>query len=178
MFATGFRRVSAVVGAIIIGIVAASALPAGSSPATTVSRDALVPPPAESMAEAKAKAPYKIKEPSWLPEGVVMEHAQYSEEGAFSVGMWYRDAAGNRVLHIWQTNMSPEALSAKDPADPRRGVPESVGGKTWRREAAPRHGYSLDILSRRFEDGTTVTVDASDAAINYGQLKKIAESVG
>jgi hypothetical protein len=170
---------SAAAGSVILGVTLGAAVPASGDPVTVLSRDALVPPPAESMAEANAAAPFDVKEPSWLPKGVEIEHAMSSgDSSAFSVGIWYKNAAGDRILHIWQTNIRPEVMAEKDPTAQNRGsIDPSVDGKGWRHENVPRHGHSLNVLSRQFEDGVIVSVDAVDRSINYGDLKRIARSL-
>lgn len=165
--------------AIAAGVAGGILLPAPAAPAVTLveSRDALVPPPADSMRDAKSSAPYQLKEPSWLPEGVSLQHVQTSEEGAFSAGIWYQNKSGERVLHIWQTNLTPAELSDKDPAASGQGQPQSVDGKVWQAAAAPRGNYALSVLSRRFDDGITVSVDAVDGKVSFDDLRHIVQSI-
>jgi hypothetical protein len=92
-------------------------------------------------------------------------------ETAYSLDIWYR-GEGGRVLHVWQTDHPSLSLSGKDPAAPTAGEPTTINGRVWIFTRAPDFGSV--ILSTRYEDGVTLSVDTN---LSEAVLRRVAASI-
>ncbi|MFN2388586.1 MAG: hypothetical protein ABR575_03115 [Actinomycetota bacterium] len=142
-----------------------------------VGRDVRMPPPGRSREMAQERAPYRLKEPRFVPSDMALWHVSFNggpEDGERSVSVdhWYRSPNGAKLIHVWQTNNQELAAVGKDPADPALGQPVDIRGHEWRLVYLPDRG--LTVLSRRFEDGTTVSVSGNLAEET---LREVAGSV-
>lgn len=104
-----------------------------------------------------------------------MELADYGDprEGSPTLDLWYSDANGTVVLHIWQTSLPPDALGPHD--DPtRQGTPELIDGKEWMLLRMDRGTWTDLVLSRRLDSGVLVSMDAVEGTEAAGALRQMA----
>jgi hypothetical protein len=81
----------------------------------------------ENLVVVRAGMAGGLREPSWLPDGFVLVHADYLETASriASVDLAYHGA--DRYLHIWQTHIAPDELGESDPVP--KGEP--LEGTEW-----------------------------------------------
>lgn len=160
----------------VLGVGIGAMVPLGAR-ATVVGEDVNLPNPSVELAEAQAAAPYRIREPAFLPADTKLVLVTWvppaldEGESAFSVDLWYGLPDGTR-LHLWQTDAKYLAEAGKDPAAPTEGEPVNINGDNWRlvRLEAERG----TALSRRFADGITLSLDAR---LDDASLQQIAASI-
>lgn len=132
------KQLLAGVGLVAIGVAAGVFLLQGPRP----SAQSEMPPAAESLPAAiedaaavlqaaHEQAPYAIREPDWLPAGYELRRVSFdsdpgaAEGHAFSVDLKYVNA-NDEVIHVWQTNLTPEQLGPTDPLEVAGSTPLGV----------------------------------------------------
>ncbi len=175
--ALGLVAVGAAAGVLLLGsprptAQSESAPERGSTPA--VAGDA-----AAELQRAQERAPYQIRQPSWLPTGYELRRVSFdSDPGAagghaFSVDLKYVSSQ-DQVIHLWQTNLTPQQMGPTDPLALAGSTPLSVGGTTWVAAELPvLDGIDHTQLAYRDGDGITMTVDGPQLA----DLLRVAESL-
>ncbi|HET9672308.1 MAG TPA: hypothetical protein VFQ40_05610 [Actinomycetota bacterium] len=149
------------------GIVLSFAVPGVGQPQSNPE----LPDPNETLAEAKAAAPYDVKLPASLPAGATIEHVVWDkDEGVVVVDIWFSLPTAGR-LHLWQTNTSSPIESIPD------GEAVAIGERTWSRVPVDWGVETLLQFSTRFEDGVTVTVDAPIRSLDEQGLIDVAASI-
>lgn len=134
---------------------------------------------AAELQMAQDGAPYAIRQPGWIPTGYELRRVSFdSDPGAagghaFSIDLKYVNA-NDEVIHVWQTNLSPEQQGPTDPFAIAGSTPLSVGGTTWSAtELAVLDRVGRSQLAYRDRDGITMTVDGPD----LNDLVRVAESL-
>jgi len=134
---------------------------------------------AAELQGAQDRAPYQIRQPSWLPTGYELRRVGFdSNPGAagghaFSVDLKYVNSQ-DQVIHVWQTNLTLEQMGPTDPLALAGSTPLSVGGTTWAAAELPVIvGIGRTQLAYRDGDGITITVDGSERS----DLVRVAESL-
>lgn len=157
-----------------LGLIMLGNFSAGAAP-ILVGKDAHLPAPTVALDGARNAAPYAVREPGWLPEGMelfLVNHVAPSapEEVAHSVDMWFKDGNGGGV-HVWQTDHRELAAAGKDPSAATAGTATMIRGRVWQFVEVPDfHAASLSV---RFEDGVTVSIDSN---LGRDVLTRIASS--
>jgi hypothetical protein len=125
---------------------------------------------AAELQTAQERAPYQIRQPSWLPTGYELRRVSFdSDPGAtgghaFSVDLKYVSSQ-DEVIHLWQTNLTPQQMGPTDPLALAGSTPLSVGGTTWVVAELPvLDGIGRTQLAYRDGDGITITVDGPELA--------------
>lgn len=175
--AVGLVAVGAAAGVLLLQSPRPSAhgeMPPANEPAPADAEDAAV-----ELQRAHEGAPYAIREPSWLPAGYELRRVSFdSDPGAvgghaFSIDIKYVNA-NDEVVHVWQTNLTPEQLGPADPLAMAGSTPVSVGGTTWvATELAVLDGVGRTQLAYRDQDGITMTLDGPELT----DLVLVAESL-
>lgn len=127
----------------------------------------------KALTAAIAKVPFSVRLPDALPASarmvrVVLDEPD-SDQGfqAYQLNIWYRTPGlaakgGGRTIHVWQTNDKFLARRLRDPLQVV-GKPVMIDTAEWHQVIDDRVvGHVVTTLSRRFDDGITMTVDAAD----------------
>ncbi len=179
------RLVMAIVliGALISGVIgvgiASTAEPALDTtlPATGVA----LGDPQASLKDAEEVTPYRLRKPSWLPEGTQLVHVDWviadpAETGSVvNVDMWYATLGGHS-LHVWQTNSAMLVGTPNDPANEEIATPQVIGGRLWLEQRITFGNRQVLQIGRRSLDGVTVSVDG-DLGLGLEALRRIAGSM-
>lgn len=134
------------------------------------------------LERARQSAPYALKLPTWLPRNFKLADAigEAGGPGRFSLDVWYRDAGSGRVIHVWETNLGATELGKSDPTLVEGSVVKTSGGRwhLWQPTTAEELETRLHVmqLSRRFDDGVTVTIDAP-LSMARQHLERVAASI-
>lgn len=144
-------------------------LPAATGSAPATAEDAAV-----ELARAREEAPYAIRLPAWIPTGYELRRVSFDSDPtahAFSVDLKYVNAE-DEVVHVWQSNLTPEQVGATDPLAILGSTPIVVGATIWvATELAERVGRTK--LTYRDSEGITITVDSRDLTDSV----RVAESL-
>lgn len=136
-----------------------------------------VPPPRLELRYAAANAPYEVKEPRYLPDGMYLLSVLNSPESpeAYSVDLSYI-ADDGRELHVWMTNNGELSTAGKDPTLDPAAEPVLIDNEPWSQQYLEDRGWSS--FSRKFtlQDGQILTLSAAG---NLGEdvMKRIAASI-
>ena len=137
-----------------------------------------------ALTAAIAKLPFSVRLPEALPAGarmvrVVLDEPD-SDQGfqAYQLNIWYRtpgEAArgGGRTIHVWQSNDKFLARRLRDPLQVV-GKPVIIDTAQWHQVIDDRVAqHVVTTLSRRFDDGITMTVDAADPALAIKTVERL-----
>jgi hypothetical protein len=167
------RTIGILAVSFLIGALAATFGPAPTG-AATAGHGAHVPAPEIALSEAKLNVPFSVRTPRFLPTGLTLARVEHQASGdSGSVDMWYADAKGTPVLHVWQSNATD--LGDKDPS--RTGDQLDIEGVPWRAVSAHRVAHSLSVVSTRTPDGLVVSVDVLDGTTAAPSLHRVAGSL-
>lgn len=162
--------------AVMIGAGIGLLVPA--APAIAVVGDRVnVPPPRLEFEYATEHAPYEVKKPRYLPEGMYLLAVLNSPESpeAYSVDLNYISDDG-RELHVWMSNNSELSAYGKDPSIDPEGEPVLIRDEPWNaRHLTDRGWYSL---SRKFTlpEGQVLTLSAA-GNLDEDVMRQIAASI-
>jgi hypothetical protein len=129
------------------------------------------------LADAQEKSTFLLRLPSELPAGfelvnVIYNRSEVPGDPTFSVDLYYEDSSGTR-LHIWQSNHA--SLGDEDPVrDPRGQSVDLLDSQEWTRLDLEFGNDTLYILSTRYTDGVTLSLDLAN---DYQSLTRVAESL-
>jgi hypothetical protein len=171
------RVAAIVVGGILVGGGLGLMLPVAGSPRfQVVDTNVHLPDPTESLREAVAAAPYRVRFPSPSPDGAKLEHVSWSvEQGdVVPVNVWFVLPEGGK-LHIWQTNTSD---SVEDIEGLSGGERVTIAGSAWTLISFTWGDEQMLQLSTRFEDGVTLSIDAPSSRLDAQSLSEVAASLG
>lgn len=117
------------------------------------------------LERARRATPYEMKTPRHPDREPSFFHITWSERGGGVGGRrivsvdQYFEYRGQR-LHTYQTNAHPADL-ARTAGDPvGRGERVTIGRRVWWRTVLSQGSARLVALSTRYEDGTTLVLDA------------------
>jgi hypothetical protein len=127
----------------------------------------------ENLVAARAGMPGGLLEPSWLPDGFVLVHADYLESGLRieSVDLVYQGDA--TYLHIWQARIDAEDFGADDPVA-LGGPLEGLDWNIYRLPVANAGRPGVTQYSRRLDDGRTVTIDTD---LDDASMRRVLEGL-
>lgn len=131
----------------------------------------------ERLASAALVAPYPVRLPV-LP-GFELASVDYIDEPADPTGHRFSldvrmVGPGGSVLHVFQTNVSPEAMGATDPVSLEGSTDLVVGDAPWVEVTLPNGDGTFNTqLARRFAD-VTLSIDASDRNVARDAAATIA----
>jgi hypothetical protein len=149
---------------------------------TTLARKALV--------KAVKDVPFEVRLPKNLPFAAPLVRtfldSPDSDQGfqAFQLNTWYTtpgrpELGGGKTLHVWQSNDKFLARKLRDPLA-LKGVSIPLAGEVWHRVIDDRVAQRyVTTYSKRFDDGTTMTVDGEDPKMVEEVIKALQiEPVG
>ncbi len=176
--ALGLVAVGVAAGVLLLaspGPIAQSGSAAETGPTHAVAGDA-----AAELQNAQERAPYQIRQPSWLPTGYELHRVSFdSDPGAagghaFSVDLKYVSSQ-DQVIHLWQTNLTPQQMGPTNPLALAGSTPLSVGATTWVAAQLPvLDGIGRTQLAYRDRDGITITVDGPELTDLVGVAESLA----
>ena len=175
---SGLLAVLLGIGLIAGGIGLGALIVGNSRPATfavpTIPNDA-----AAQLVQAQELAPYRFREPEWMPDGYALARVSWDSDPTnpaghvFTVDMDYVDA-DNEVIHIWQTNLSPDQLGPTNPVTAAGASDANSVGAGWKVLRLPElEGVSRVQLAHRDEHGITLSIDGR----SQSDLELIAKSL-
>lgn len=172
----GRMRLPGLLVAISAGLLLTIAITVGGRP--TLAEDSPetdLPDPNRQLIEAKAAAPYEVKYPVVVPPGTVLEHVDWDvhDGTVVAIDIWFVLPTGDR-LHVWQTNTAEPISTDSIP----QGEAVFIDGVSWFQVFVDWGGTQLLQLSRKFDDGVTVTADAPLDALDEDGLAEVAGSIG
>ncbi len=139
----------------------------------------------KALSKAFDKVPFKVRLPQPVPEGARMVRVYLDEPDsdrgfqAFQLNVWYttpglKDEGGGQTIHVWQSNDKFLNRRLRDPLQ-LVGTPVVIKGETWHQVVDDRvPNQVVSTLSKRFDDGITMTVDAKDAALARRAVETLA----
>ena len=126
-----------------------------------------------ALVKAVKDVPFEVRLPQNLPFAAPLVRtfldAPDSDQGfqAFQLNTWYTtpgkpELGGGKTLHVWQSNDKFLARKLRDPLA-LKGVSVPLSGEVWHRVIDDRVPQRfVTTYSKRFDDGTTMTVDGED----------------
>jgi hypothetical protein len=144
----------------------------------------------KALVKAVKDVPFEVRLPKNLPFDAPLVRtfldAPDSDQGfqAFQLNTWYTtpgrpELGGGKTLHIWQSNDKFLARKLRDPLA-LKGVSVPLAGEVWHRVIDDRVSQRyVTTYSKRFDDGTTMTVDGEDPKMVEEVIKALKiEPVG
>ena len=139
----------------------------------------------KALSKAFDKVPFKVRLPQPVPDDARMVRVYLDEPDsdrgfqAFQLNVWYttpglKDEGGGQTIHVWQSNDKFLNRRLRDPLQ-LVGTPVVIKGETWHQVVDDRvPNQVVSTLSKRFDDGITMTVDAKDAALARRAVETLA----
>jgi hypothetical protein len=144
----------------------------------------------KALAKAVKDVPFEVRLPKNLPFSAPLVRtfldAPDSDQGfqAFQLNTWYTtpglpEQGGGKTLHVWQSNDKFLARKLRDPLA-LKGKSIPLAGEVWHRVIDDRVSQRyVTTYSKRFDDGTTMTVDGEDPKMVEEVIKALKiEPVG
>jgi hypothetical protein len=144
----------------------------------------------KALAKAVKDVPFEVRLPKNLPFDAPLVRtfldAPDSDQGfqAFQLNTWYTtpglpEQGGGKTLHVWQSNDKFLARKLRDPLA-LKGESIPLEGEVWHRVIDDRVSQRyVTTYSKRFDDGTTMTVDGEDPKMVEEVIKALKiEPVG
>ncbi len=146
------------------------------------------------LAAAVIDIPFVVRQPVFRVGGPVLVNAVHEQPRKRSVDAevedWHKlttwwnvpgvtSSGGGQTIKVWQTNDTFIGREVRD--DPTRfgGVVEVIDGAEWVRAIENRVNFGrLEVFSRRFDDGITMSIDATDpelALLAIRSLQSVAK---
>jgi hypothetical protein len=144
----------------------------------------------KALVKAVKDVPFEVRLPRNLPFAAPLVRtfldSPDSDQGfqAFQLNTWYTtpgrpELGGGKTLHVWQSNDKFLARKLRDPLA-LKGVSIPLAGEVWHRVIDDRVSQRfVTTYSKRFDDGTTMTVDGEDPKMVEEVIKALQiEPVG
>jgi hypothetical protein len=144
----------------------------------------------KALVKAVKDVPFEVRLPKNLPFAAPLVRtfldSPDSDQGfqAFQLNTWYTtpgrpELGGGKTLHVWQSNDKFLARKLRDPLA-LKGVSIPLAGEVWHRVIDDRVAQRyVTTYSKRFDDGTTMTVDGEDPKMVEEVIKALQiEPVG